>query len=141
MPTTRMLPASTRWPSTSMSRTASAVWPRPEVTYANGDREVMYFNDFNSGTTIQNVVHPAKKNAITSVPATGQPGLRIQHLPRFDRRRVRRERSRPPPPIPMTGHGSRARRASGSSTSARWITFDLKRGAGHRHRVEVGQYL
>jgi len=41
----------------------------------------MYFNDFNSGTTIQNVVHPAKKNAITSVPATGQPGLRIQHLP------------------------------------------------------------
>jgi len=64
-----------------MSRTASAVWPRPEVTYANGDREVMYFNDFNSGTTIQNVVHPGKKNAITSVPATGQPGLRIQHLP------------------------------------------------------------
>ena len=41
----------------------------------------MYFNGFNSGTTIQNVVHPAKKNAITSVPATGQPGLRIQHLP------------------------------------------------------------
>jgi len=27
------------------------------------------------------VVHPGKKNAITSVPATGQPGLRIQHLP------------------------------------------------------------
>ncbi len=51
-----------------------------EVTYANGDKEVMYFKDFNSGAMIQNVVDRAKKNAIKSVLETGQPGLRIQHL-------------------------------------------------------------
>jgi proteasome-associated ATPase len=50
------------------------------VTYANGDKEVMYFKDFNSGAMIQNVVDRAKKNAIKSVLETGQPGLRIQHL-------------------------------------------------------------
>jgi len=51
-----------------------------EVTYANGDKEVMYFKDFNSGAMIQNVVDRAKKNAIKSVLESGQAGLRIQHL-------------------------------------------------------------
>jgi proteasome-associated ATPase len=51
-----------------------------EVTYANGDKEVMYFKDFNSGAMIQNVVDRAKKYAIKSVLETAQPGLRIQHL-------------------------------------------------------------
>jgi proteasome-associated ATPase len=51
-----------------------------EVTYANGDKEIMYFKDFNSGAMIQNVVDRAKKNAIKSVLESGQQGLRIQHL-------------------------------------------------------------
>ena len=51
-----------------------------EVTYANGDKEVMYFKDFNSGAMIQNVVDRAKKNAIKAVLESGQHGLRIQHL-------------------------------------------------------------
>ncbi|MFZ4372870.1 MAG: proteasome ATPase [Mycobacterium sp.] len=51
-----------------------------EVTYANGDKEVMYFKDFNSGAMIQNVVDRAKKFAIKSVLESGQHGLRIQHL-------------------------------------------------------------
>jgi proteasome-associated ATPase len=51
-----------------------------EVTYANGDKEVMYFKDFNSGAMIQNVVDRAKKYAIKSVLETAQRGLRIQHL-------------------------------------------------------------
>ncbi len=51
-----------------------------EVTYANGDKEVMYFKDFNSGAMIQNVVDRAKKNAIKAVLESGQRGLRIQHL-------------------------------------------------------------
>jgi proteasome-associated ATPase len=51
-----------------------------EVTYANGDKEVMYFKDFNSGAMIQNVVDRAKKYAIKSVLESGQRGLRIQHL-------------------------------------------------------------
>ncbi len=51
-----------------------------EVTYANGDKEVMYFKDFNSGAMIQNVVDRSKKYAIKSVLESGQHGLRIQHL-------------------------------------------------------------
>jgi len=51
-----------------------------EVTYANGDKEVLYFRDFNSGAMIQNIVDRAKKAAIKSVLETNQPGLRVQHL-------------------------------------------------------------
>ncbi|APU14629.1 MULTISPECIES: proteasome ATPase [Actinoalloteichus] len=51
-----------------------------EVTYANGDKEVLYFRDFNSGAMIQNIVDRAKKAAIKGVLETGQPGLRVQHL-------------------------------------------------------------
>jgi proteasome-associated ATPase len=51
-----------------------------EVTYANGDKEVLYFRDFNSGAMIQNIVDRAKKSAIKSVLETGQPGLRMAHL-------------------------------------------------------------
>jgi proteasome-associated ATPase len=51
-----------------------------EVTYANGDKEVLYFRDFNSGAMIQNIVDRAKKSAIKSVLETQQPGLRVQHL-------------------------------------------------------------
>ncbi|GAA5103458.1 proteasome ATPase [Haloechinothrix salitolerans] len=51
-----------------------------EVTYANGDKEVLYFRDFNSGAMIENIVDRAKKAAIKSVLETKQPGLRVQHL-------------------------------------------------------------
>lgn len=51
-----------------------------EVTYANGDKEVLYFRDFNSGAMVQNIVDRAKKAAIKSVLETGQPGLRMNHL-------------------------------------------------------------
>ena len=51
-----------------------------EVTYANGDKEVLYFRDFNSGAMIQNIVDRAKKAAIKSLLDTKQAGLRVQHL-------------------------------------------------------------
>ena len=51
-----------------------------EVTYANGDKEILYFKDFNSGAMIQNIVDRAKKMAIRQILDTGQRGLRIQHL-------------------------------------------------------------
>jgi proteasome-associated ATPase len=51
-----------------------------EVTYANGDKEVLYFRDFNSGAMIQNIVDRAKKMAIKDFLATNVHGLRVQHL-------------------------------------------------------------
>jgi proteasome-associated ATPase len=51
-----------------------------EVTYANGDKEVLYFKDFNSGAMIQNIVDRGKKMAIKEFLETGQKGLRVSHL-------------------------------------------------------------
>ncbi len=51
-----------------------------EVTYANGDKEVLYFKDFNSGAMIQNIVDRAKKMAIKDVLEHDNPGLRVQHM-------------------------------------------------------------
>ncbi|HEY5882071.1 MAG TPA: proteasome ATPase [Nakamurella sp.] len=51
-----------------------------EVTYANGDKEVLYFKDFNSGAMIQNIVDRAKKSAIKSRIETGVNGLRMGQL-------------------------------------------------------------
>jgi len=46
-----------------------------EVTYANGDKEVLYFKDFASGAMIENIVRRAKKSAIKRVIAGGERGV------------------------------------------------------------------
>ena len=51
-----------------------------EVTYANGDKEVLYFKDFNSGAMLENIVSRAKKMAIKDFLEDGQKGIRVQHL-------------------------------------------------------------
>ncbi|MET9483004.1 MULTISPECIES: proteasome ATPase [Streptomyces] len=51
-----------------------------EVTYANGDKEVLYFKDFNSGAMIQNIVDRSKKMAIKDFLDHNQKGLRVSHL-------------------------------------------------------------
>jgi proteasome-associated ATPase len=51
-----------------------------EVTYANGDKEVLYFKDFNSGAMIQNIVDRAKKMAIKDFLTQNQHGIRVDHL-------------------------------------------------------------
>ncbi|MFJ8084477.1 proteasome-associated ATPase [Streptomyces sp. SAI-170] len=51
-----------------------------EVTYANGDKEVLYFKDFNSGAMIENIVGRAKKMAIKEFLDNNQKGLRVSHL-------------------------------------------------------------
>jgi len=51
-----------------------------EVTYANGDREVLYFKDFSSGAMIENIVRRAKKDAIKREIAGGPVGLKIGDL-------------------------------------------------------------
>jgi proteasome-associated ATPase len=50
-----------------------------EVTYQNGDKEVMYFKDFSSGAMIENIVRRAKKLAIKRVISGGSRGIRLDH--------------------------------------------------------------
>ena len=51
-----------------------------EVTYQNGDKEVMFFKDFSSGAMIENIVRRAKKLAIKREIAGNGRGILTQHL-------------------------------------------------------------
>jgi len=51
-----------------------------EVTYADGDKEILYFKDFNSGAMLENIVSRAKKMAIKDFLDTGIKGIRVQHM-------------------------------------------------------------
>jgi proteasome-associated ATPase len=51
-----------------------------EVTYQNGDKELLYFKDFASGAMIENIVNRAKKLAIKRVLADKGRGIRLEHL-------------------------------------------------------------
>ena len=53
-----------------------------EVTYQNGDKQVMYFKDFASGAMIENIVRRSKKHAIKRLIDTGQKGLTFDDLMR-----------------------------------------------------------
>ena len=46
-----------------------------EVTYQNGDKEILYFKDFSSGAMIENIVRRAKKLAIKRVIGGGERGV------------------------------------------------------------------
>ncbi|MBI4936177.1 MAG: proteasome ATPase [Actinobacteria bacterium] len=51
-----------------------------EVTYQNGDKEILYYKDFASGAMIENIVRRAKKLAIKRVIAGGTRGVCLQDL-------------------------------------------------------------
>lgn len=51
-----------------------------EVTYQNGDKEIMYFKDFSSGAMIENVVRRAKKLAIKRELAGEGRGICVADL-------------------------------------------------------------
>jgi proteasome-associated ATPase len=51
-----------------------------EVTYQNGDKEILYYKDFASGAMIENIVRRAKKLAIKRVINGGERGVRTEDL-------------------------------------------------------------
>ncbi|MCW4464897.1 proteasome ATPase [Glutamicibacter sp. MNS18] len=51
-----------------------------EVSYVNGDTEILYFKDFASGAVIRNVVDRAKKQAIKALLTQGERGLKMDYL-------------------------------------------------------------
>jgi proteasome-associated ATPase len=46
-----------------------------EVTYQNGEKEILYYKDFSSGAMIENIVRRAKKLAIKRLIAGGERGV------------------------------------------------------------------
>ena len=51
-----------------------------EVTYQNGEKEILYFKDFSSGAMIENIVRRAKKLAIKRLIDSGSKGICLQDL-------------------------------------------------------------
>jgi proteasome-associated ATPase len=51
-----------------------------EVTYANGDKEVLYFKDFSSGAMIESIVRRAKKIALKRYIGSGAKGITADDL-------------------------------------------------------------
>jgi proteasome-associated ATPase len=66
-----------------------------EVTYQNGDKEVLFFKDFASGAMIENIVRRAKKLAIKREIPGGPRGIRTDDLLRAIRQEYKEHEDLP----------------------------------------------
>jgi proteasome-associated ATPase len=116
-----------------------------EVTYQNGDKEVLYYKDFASGAMIENIVRRAKKTAIKRVISGGTRGLTTSDLLQA----VRDEFSENDD-LPNTTNPDDWARISGKkgerivfirTINASHATTDSSRGAKAIERTVSGQYL
>jgi proteasome-associated ATPase len=78
-----------------------------EVTYANGDKEVLYFKDFNSGAMIEKIVARAKQMAIKEFLDTGQTtghsaNRKVQQNPEMHTTQNRLEHQHRPIRLPLS---------------------------------------
>ncbi len=75
-----------RWSRTFLDVTVESMYATSEenkfleVTYANGEKELLYFKDFSSGALIEGVISRAKKFAVKRAIATGEKGLKEEDL-------------------------------------------------------------
>jgi proteasome-associated ATPase len=110
-----------------------------EVTYANGDREVLYFRDFASGAMVENIVRRAKKDAIKHEIAGGDPGLREQYLLDAIAQEFREHED-----LPNTTNPDDWARISGKKGERIVYVRTLIEGDGESRSIEAvtpGQYL
>ena len=110
-----------------------------EVTYANGDKEILYFKDFASGAMIENVVARAKKEAIKREIATGERGVRTQDLIEAIAQEFREHED-----LPNTTNPDDWARISGKKGERIVYVRTLIEGDGDQRTIEAittGQYL
>ena len=112
-----------------------------EVTYANGEKEILYFRDFNSGAMIENVVARAKKLAIKRFIHEGAKGLRTDDL-----RRAIRDEFRENEDLPNTTNPDDWARISGKKGERIVYVRTLISGEQSQpgrsiENVSAGQYL
>jgi proteasome-associated ATPase len=112
-----------------------------EVTYASGDKEILYFKDFNSGAMIENIVRRAKKEAIKRFLSTGEKGIRSDDLSTAIRDEFKENED-----LPNTTNPDDWARISGKKGErivyVRTLLGDGIGGEGRQvERVSAGQYL
>ncbi len=113
-----------------------------EVTYQNGDKEVLYYRDFASGAMIENIVRRAKKLAIKRAIAGEGTGVRTSDLVESIRREYKENED-----LPNTTNPDDWARISGKKGErivyVRTLLADTEETRGGRsiERVGTGQYL
>jgi len=113
-----------------------------EVTYQNGDKEVMYFKDFSSGAMIENIVRRAKKLAIKRTIAGEGRGIRTQDLLESIKQEYKEHED-----LPNTTNPDDWAKISGKKGErivyVRTLVSQNKETTGGRaiERVATGQYL
>ncbi|MGH8982157.1 MAG: AAA family ATPase, partial [Acidimicrobiales bacterium] len=113
-----------------------------EVTYQNGDKEVLYYRDFASGAMIENIVRRAKKLAIKREIASQGKGIRTSDLVESIRQEYKENED-----LPNTTNPDDWARISGKKGErivyVRTLMSEDRDGRGGRaiERVGTGQYL
>ena len=113
-----------------------------EVTYQNGEKEVLYFKDFASGAMIENIVRRAKKLAIKRDLAGGVKGLQVEDLLTAVRQEFREHED-----LPNTTNPDDWAKISGKKGErivyVRTLAPDTPEDSGGRsiEAVTTGQYL
>ena len=113
-----------------------------EVTYQNGDKEILYFKDFSSGAMIENIVRRSKKLAIKRKIAGGSLGISTQDLLDSIKQEYREHED-----LPNTTNPDDWAKISGKKGER--IVFvrtllaegDQESGGRQIERVTTGQYL
>ena len=115
-----------------------------EVTYQNGDKELMYFKDFASGAMIENIVRRAKQLAIKRSIAGGGEGLRADDLVRSVHQEFREHEDLPNTTNPDDWakiSGKKGERIIYVRTLVSTDAEDTPGGGRAIERVATGQYL
>jgi proteasome-associated ATPase len=113
-----------------------------EVTYQNGDKEILYFKDFSSGAMIENIVRRSKKLAIKRAIAGGARGICTQDLLDSIKQEYREHED-----LPNTTNPDDWAKISGKKGErivfVRTLLAEGERESGGRQieRVTTGQYL
>ena len=110
-----------------------------EVTYANGDKEILFFKDFASGAMIENVVRRAKKEAIKREIEHGTRGVRTSDLVAAIMQEFREHED-----LPNTTNPDDWARISGKKGERIVYVRTLIEGGGASRTIEAittGQYL
>jgi proteasome-associated ATPase len=113
-----------------------------EVTYQNGDKEILYYKDFSSGAMIENIVRRAKKLAIKRRIAGGTGGIRTSDLLESIKQEYKEHED-----LPNTTNPDDWAKISGKKGErivyVRTLMSEGKEATGGRaiERVGTGQYL
>ena len=115
-----------------------------EVTYQNGDKEILYYKDFASGAMIENIVRRAKKLAIKRVIAGGAPGICTDDLLASIRQEYKEHEDLPNTTNPDDWakiSGKKGERIVYVRTLVQSETHEPNTGGRAIERVATGQYL